>query len=81
MDWNDPAARARLIARVGINEYERQQAAEFERATIERVNGYAIRLVVSSRWGGVYMVDGLGQGHSSMEGARLIARAAPPKGD
>lgn len=73
MDWNDPAARGRLIERVGIDEYNRLQQEEFERQTVETVNGHAIR-IVGSRFGRVYMVDGTDRGHQTLEGARKIAR-------
>lgn len=78
MDWNDPAARGRLIERVGIDEYERQQAAHFRASTLAVVNGYGIR-AVGSRFGTVYMVDGTGNGYTTLEAARAFATNQPAK--
>jgi hypothetical protein len=76
MDWNDPAARARLIDQVGPAEYARQQELEFARNVVETVNGRTIRRVFSQRFGTILMVDGTGMGHATIEGAREIARNA-----
>jgi len=73
INWDDPAQRANLIEAVGPDEYNRQQAEHFRQSTIETVNGRGIR-VVGSRFGRIYMVDGLGRGHSTLKGARQIAR-------
>jgi hypothetical protein len=75
MNWNDPAARADLIARVGVSEYDRLQKEEHKRQTIETVNGHAIRIVYC-RFGKIYMVDGTNCAHQTLEGARKIARNA-----
>lgn len=75
MNWDDPAARARLIDSVGVDEYERLHREQMDKSTIEVVNGHGIR-VIGSRFGRIYMVDGTGQGHSTLEGARKIALSA-----
>lgn len=72
MNWDDPVARYRLIDRVGVSEYTRLQKLEHERQVVERVNGHAIRKV-GSRFGTIYMVDGLNKGHQTLEGARKLA--------
>jgi hypothetical protein len=36
-------------------------------------------VVVSERFGTVFMVDGLGKGTATLEGARAFAAAAPPR--
>jgi hypothetical protein len=41
---------------------------------VETVNGHAIRLVHSMRFGALYMVDDLNRGHQTLDGARQIAR-------
>jgi hypothetical protein len=43
------------------------------------VNGYPIRTVVSHRVGTVFLVDGLGKGAATLERARALAAAAPPR--
>jgi type IV secretory pathway protease TraF len=73
MDWNDPTQRAALIDRIGVDAYNRAQTQHFADSTVETVNGHAIR-IVGSRFGRVYMVDGTGRGHATLEGARKIAR-------
>ena len=77
MDWNNPEDRLRLIEKVGSDEYSRQMRAKLEREVIERVNGRAIRKT-SSRFGVIYWVSGTDKGHSTLEGAREIARQAGP---
>jgi type IV secretory pathway protease TraF len=73
MDWNDPTQRAALIDRIGVDANNRALAQHFKDSTVETVNGRAIR-IVGSRFGRVYMVDGTGRGHATLEGARKIAR-------
>src|SRR5262245_51059476 len=79
MDWNDPAARAELIQRVGRSEYMRLQEAHFAATTVAHENGYRIRSI-KTRWGLAYIVDGLGRGGYSLNEALEIARTAPPRG-
>jgi len=79
MNWDDPQARARLIERVGRVEYQRQLEAHFQAQTVCFQNGYRIRSI-KTRWGLGYIVDGLGRGDYSLEGAVKIASEAPPRG-
>lgn len=72
MDWNDPAARARLIEEVGGAEYNRQFEAHLEASTIETVNGHAIR-AVSSRFGQLYQVGNTGTAFFSLDEAIRFA--------
>jgi hypothetical protein len=78
-DFDDPAQRAALIERVGPDEYNRQLKEHLDRSTVEVVSGYGIRLVRSMLFGPIYMVDGLGKGHATLDGARKIAREAERK--
>lgn len=76
-DWDDPAARARLIDRVGPDVYNRLHEAEIDRSTVEVINNRRIR-IVGSRFGRLYIVDGTGRAHATLEGARQIARGENP---
>jgi hypothetical protein len=76
MNWDNPAARARLIERVGVAEYNRQHAAHVARSTVETVAGRAIR-PVNSRFGRLFMVEGTGKAFTNIEDARQHARANP----
>lgn len=73
INWDDPVQRCHLIERVGVDTYSQMFKEHQDRSVIERVNGHAIRAINSPRFGRIYMVDGLGRGHSTLEGARKIA--------
>ena len=73
MDWNDPAARARLIESVGIEEYNRQFEAHRARSVIATVNGHAIR-PVQSRFGRLFAVGDTGRAFSTRDQAEAYAR-------
>ena len=83
INWYDPAERFALIERVGVAEYTRQQAEHMAESVaehvaesvVETVNGRAIRVVYSERFGKLYMVDDLGSSAATLEGAREIARS------
>lgn len=76
MDWNDPAARARLIEQVGPAEYARQQAANRAAIVIETVAGHALR-PVSSRFGRLIAVGDTGNAYRDIADARRYAEANP----
>jgi hypothetical protein len=78
MNWDDPAARGRLIESVGADEYNRLIQQHFKSTTVAVENGYPIR-AVSTRFGRIFMVDGTNKGHATLEGAKAIARGDPPK--
>jgi hypothetical protein len=80
MDWDDPAARAALIDRVGPDEYHRQQREWWDRSTVETVNGYPIR-TVGSRFGRLFAIVENGvaaTAYQTLEGAREHANGLPP---
>lgn len=77
IDWDDPAARAKLIEQVGPAEYERLQQEHFTDSTIIKVNGYAIRPVQSSRFGRIFMIHGTGTGYSTLQHAMDEAAKLP----
>jgi hypothetical protein len=79
MNWDDPAQRLALIERVGVTEYNRLQRENFARSTLVIINGYGIREVNSGRFGRIFIVDGLGKGHSTFDGAKALAAAAPAR--
>lgn len=72
MDWNDPAARAALIERVGPAEYNRLAAEHDRSITVATVNGHRIR-PVSSRFGRLFMVGGTGKAFATMDEAEGFA--------
>jgi hypothetical protein len=45
IDWNDPAARNRLIECVGPDEYNRLHTEQMARGPVATVNGHAIHKV------------------------------------
>jgi hypothetical protein len=47
IDWNDPAARNRLIECVGPDEYNRLHTEQMARGPVATVNGHAIHKVQS----------------------------------
>jgi hypothetical protein len=67
MNWDDPAARARLIERVGIDEYNRLIEEHMEKSIVARVDGYSIRPIVSARFGRIFMIDGANIGFATLE--------------
>ena len=79
INWHDPAERFALIERVGVAEYTRQQAEHMAKSVaesvVETVNGHAIRVVYSERFGKLYMVDDIRSCAATLEGAREIARS------
>jgi len=72
IDWSDPAARDRLIERIGPDEYNRLHAEQMARSTVAIVNGHAIRKV-QSRFGKLYQVDTTGAAFSAFEAAKTFA--------
>jgi hypothetical protein len=76
MDWDDPVARFHLVERIGIAAYNEALAKHKRDSVIETVNGHAIRAIYSERLGRIYVIDDLGRGHETLEGARKIAREA-----
>ena len=73
MDWDDPEARANLIQRVGVDEYNRLMKAYKKASTVATVNGRAIR-PTGSRFGRLFLVEGSGQAFFSQEEAEDFAR-------
>jgi hypothetical protein len=73
MNWDDPAERASLIERVGIERYNRLFEAHRQASIVATVNGHDIR-PVSSRFGRLYMVDGTGQAFATLDQAEAFAR-------
>lgn len=76
IDWDDPAARAGLIERVGVAEYNRLHAQHRRDNIVATVNGYDIR-PVNSRFGRIFMVDGSGKAFAEQAEAEAHARSLP----
>ena len=73
MNWDDPAERYHLIERVGIDEYERQQAEHNRASTVATINGHAIR-PVASRFGRLFQVGSTGTAFQTLAQAEEFAR-------
>jgi hypothetical protein len=80
IDWDDPAARAELIERVGVAEYERQLAEHWREATVVTINGYNIR-TVKTRFGQLYAVAASNRAFKKLTEARAYAKSLPPPTD
>lgn len=76
MNWDDPIARATLLEKVGLKEYNRQLDEHHVASTIETVNGHKIR-PVSSMWGRLYIVGETRHAFSTLEAARKYAEDLP----
>jgi hypothetical protein len=74
IDWNDPAARARLIESVGPKEYNRLHEEHRQSSVIETVNGHAIRPIATG-FGRLFEVGATGRAFSTLEQARAFAKA------
>jgi hypothetical protein len=76
MDWDDPAARAELAERVGIDRYN-ELVAQFQRdSVLVTIHGHEIRARRSARFGTIYTVDH-DIGFASLETAKAWCRANP----
>lgn len=76
IDWDDPAARGRLIERVGAEEYSRLLAIHFKQSTLATINGHAIRPVMS-RFGRLFSVGNTNRAFATLGEAAAFARATP----
>ena len=78
IDWNDPAARARLIERLGPAAYNKAFAKHVEETTICVVNGYPLRPIMT-RFGKLIQVYGDTHAFNTVEQATEHAKNLPPK--
>lgn len=76
MNWDDPAARAHLIERVGAAEYNRQFEAHLAASVVSTINGHKIR-PVGSRFGRLFMVGDTGTAFRSLAEAEAFAAKEP----
>lgn len=81
MNWDDPAARARLIEQVGADEYNRRLRAHQEASVVAIVNGHKIRPVNSPRFGRLFMVGDTGTAFSTQGEAERFASEQEPACD
>jgi hypothetical protein len=77
MNWDDPAARGRLLEQIGADAYNERLKKHQEASTIETVNGYAIR-PVASRFGRLFAVAGTNKAFPTLDQAKDFARSQPP---
>ena len=75
MNWNDPAARLALTEAVGVDEYTARLKDHFDEMTVEVVNGHAIRIVDSARFGQLFMVGDTGTAFSKFDQAEKHANS------
>lgn len=78
MNWNDPIERARLIERVGPDEYNRQHKAHLAASVVSTVNGYGIR-PVSSAFGRLFAVDYTKMAFTTLAQAEAHAAGLAPR--
>jgi hypothetical protein len=78
MNWDDPAARAALIERVGPKEYERLQQEHFRESAVADVNGYRIR-PVQTRFGRLFLIHEKGDAYRSLDDAKAAAAKLPKR--
>lgn len=73
IDWDDPAARARLIETVGPEQYAKLQQQHFDASIVATVAGHSIRPVMT-RFGRLYQVGLSGTAFRSLAEAEAYAR-------
>ena len=76
MNWYDPAERAALIERVGIDEYNRLHAEHMRDSIVAVVNGHCIRMV-GARFGRLFAVGKTDQAFRTLDEAIQSANASP----
>jgi hypothetical protein len=77
IDWDDPAARAALIERVGIEQYNALFEEHVQQSTVSTVAGHAIRPIVSVQSGRIFMVGDTCTGFPTLAEAEAFARKHP----
>lgn len=78
MDWDDPAARARLAYTLGPEGYNAAFEAHVRASTLETVNGYPLR-PIGGRFGRLIQVYGSDRAFTTIEAARDHALTLPPR--
>jgi hypothetical protein len=71
--------RLDLLCRIGTARYNALLRKHQRSSVVTVVIGYPIRTVVSQHFGTVFTVDGLDAGAPTLDGARALATAAPPR--
>jgi hypothetical protein len=77
IDWNDPAARFRLIDEVGPRRFNELHAEHMRASTVSTAGGHAIRMVHSSRFGRLFLVGETGRAFSKLAQAETHAKKHP----
>jgi len=73
IDWTDPAARLRLIERIGVDAYNAKAAAYQQAMIVATIGGYDIRLIHTARFGELFEVTRTSQAFSTLEQAIAYA--------
>jgi hypothetical protein len=76
INWDDPAARAALIGRVGPKAYNEAFEKHVKDTTINTVGGHAIR-PIGTRFGRLFQVGNSGKAFSNQEQAEKFAGLNP----
>jgi hypothetical protein len=76
MNWDNPAARAELIERVGPDRYSDALQAHLESITVVTVAGHAIR-PANTRFGRLFVVGASGRAFPKQSDAEDFARQHP----
>lgn len=80
IDWNDPAARAALIERIGAPAYNAALAEHYGKCVQTYVNGHAIR-AQQSRFGRLLAVGSTGNAYAELADAIRFANSIPTGAD
>jgi hypothetical protein len=77
IDWNEPAARFRLIGEVGAQRYNELLAEHMRTSTVATAGGHAIRMVHSARFGRLFRVGETGRTFVELAKAEAHAKKCP----
>lgn len=73
IEWDDAAARSRLIDRIGPAEYNKAFAEHVKASTVATVNGYPIR-PISTGFGRLFQVYGTKKAFRTLAEAEAYAK-------
>ena len=76
INWDDPAARCRLIDSIGPDAYNKAFAEHLKKSTVATINGHDIR-PVQTRFGRLFAVGKTGKAYRTMAEAEQFAVATP----
>jgi hypothetical protein len=77
INWDDPEERFRLIARVGPYRYNELRATHLQQSMVAMAGGHPIRMIMSERFGRIFLVGDTGRGFANQAQAENYARKKP----